>query len=111
MNEQEVRERLERYKKWRRDRSQKPYTGPPVANYDVDWLTDELERQLERNCRLDKQITEIVEAGDLLSCRIKQADEYSNTRGIDLVRISKYVADIVRAARRLVQALRKVKDE
>ena len=45
----EIKQRIERHKKWRRDRLEKDYIGPPALWSDVDWLIDELERQLERN--------------------------------------------------------------
>lgn len=53
MNVQEIRERLEKYNKGR-------VTGSVrVVGSFADWMAEELERQLDRNHELDKQLTEI----------------------------------------------------
>ena len=58
MNVQEIRERLEKYNKGR-------VTGSVrVVGSFADWMAEELERQLDRNHELDKQLTEIKEAGE-----------------------------------------------
>lgn len=112
MNEREIRKRLKRYKNWRRDRSQKDYVGPHFRHHDADWLVDELERQLDRNNKLDKQLTELKEAGEPFEEFVKhfpQEDDNSEATYVLYAGIETIIT--VGEFRRLAEALKEVKDE
>lgn len=108
MTEKEIRDRLERYKKWRRDRSQKNYTGPPFANHDADWLIGELERQLDRNCKFVKTMRPVRYA-------IANTDpEIEDSRVVHVGKLlgkNQYAYLELSHLRRLVEISEEVKDE
>ena len=70
MNVQEIRERLEKYNKGR-------VTGSVrVVGSFADWMAEELERQLDRNHELDKQLTGIKAVGEPV---LRDIEAYAST--------------------------------